>query len=95
VIPGTTRNSDGLETYTCSLKHLESRIKWLQEALERRYEMKSGQEVLERGFEMASAYTWLDISLNQPGSGKDVEYRGLFCFDLAFTRCKLTSPVFA
>ncbi len=32
------------------------------------------------------------LTLNQPGSGKDVKYPGLFCFDLAFTRCKLTSP---
>ncbi len=39
MIPGTTRNSDGLEAFTCSLKHLESRIKWLQKALERRYKI--------------------------------------------------------
>jgi hypothetical protein len=32
------------------------------------------------------------LTLNQPGSGKDVKFRGPFCFDLAFTRCKLTSP---
>ncbi len=32
------------------------------------------------------------LTLNQPGSGKCVKYRGPFCFDLAFTRCKLTSP---
>jgi hypothetical protein len=33
-----------------------------------------------------------DLTLNQPGSGKCVKYQGPFCFDLAFTRCKLTSP---
>jgi hypothetical protein len=32
------------------------------------------------------------LTLNQPGSGKCVKYWGLSCFDLAFTRCKLTSP---
>jgi hypothetical protein len=32
------------------------------------------------------------LTLNQPGSGKFVNYRGPFSFDLAFTRCKLTSP---
>ncbi len=29
-----------------------------------------------------------------PGSGKYIKYRGPFSFDLAFTRCRLTSPVF-
>jgi hypothetical protein len=32
------------------------------------------------------------LTLNQPGSGKYVKYRGPISFDLAFTRCKLTSP---
>jgi hypothetical protein len=32
------------------------------------------------------------FTLNQPGSGKTVNYRGPFSFGLAFTRCKLTSP---
>ncbi len=37
--------------------------------------------------------SWLlKLTLNQPGSGKCVKYWGPFCFDLAFTRCKLTSP---
>jgi hypothetical protein len=44
-----------MEAYTCTLKHLESHIEWLQQALERSYEITSGQEVLKRGFEMASA----------------------------------------
>jgi hypothetical protein len=35
---------------------------------------------------------WNILTLNQPGSRKCVKYRGPFCFDLAFTRCKLTSP---
>ncbi len=34
------------------------------------------------------------LTLIQPGSGKSVNYRGLFGFDLAFTICKLTSPSF-
>ncbi len=34
----------------------------------------------------------LNLTLIQPGSGKSVNYRGPFCFDLAFMRCKLTSP---
>ncbi len=33
-----------------------------------------------------------DLTLNQLGSGKSVNYRGPFGFGLAFTRCKLTSP---
>ncbi len=32
-------------------------------------------------------------TLIQPGSGKSRNYRGPFSFDLAFMRCKLTSPV--
>ncbi len=32
------------------------------------------------------------LTLNPPGSAKSVNYRGLFSFGLAFTRCKLTSP---
>ncbi len=32
------------------------------------------------------------LTLNQPGSGKSVNYRGPISFDLAFTRWKLTSP---
>ncbi len=32
------------------------------------------------------------LTRNQPGSGKFVNYWGPFSFDLAFTRCKLTSP---
>jgi hypothetical protein len=32
------------------------------------------------------------LTLNQPGSGKYVKYWGPISFDLAFTRCKLTSP---
>jgi hypothetical protein len=32
------------------------------------------------------------FTLNQPRSGKTVNYRGPFSFGLAFTRCKLTSP---
>jgi hypothetical protein len=32
------------------------------------------------------------LTLIQPGSGKFVNYWGPFSFDLAFTRCKLTSP---
>jgi hypothetical protein len=35
---------------------------------------------------------YLYLILIQPGSEKSVNYRGLFSFDLAFTRCKLTSP---
>jgi hypothetical protein len=31
------------------------------------------------------------LTLLQPGSGKSVNYRGPFSFDLAFMRCKLTS----
>jgi hypothetical protein len=33
----------------------------------------------------------VSLTLNQPGSGKSVNYRGPFAFGLAFTRCKLTS----
>ncbi len=33
-----------------------------------------------------------DLTLNQPGAGKSVSYQGLFSFDLAFMRCKCTSP---
>ncbi len=32
------------------------------------------------------------LTLNQPGSEMSLNYRGPFGFDLAFTRCKLTSP---
>jgi hypothetical protein len=43
-------------------------------------------------FVKALCYTLGPITLNQPGSVKSVNYRGLFSFGLAFTRCKLTSP---
>ncbi len=35
---------------------------------------------------------WTALTLNQPGSEMSVNYQGPFGFDLAFTRCKLTSP---
>ncbi len=38
-----------------------------------------------------STLIWCALTLNQPGSGKSVNYRGPFSFDLAFM-CKLTSP---
>ncbi len=39
----------------------------------------------------STQYTCL-LTLNQPRSGKSVNYRGPFSFDLAFTRVKVTSP---
>ncbi len=38
----TNQNADGLEAHTCSLKHMEGSVKWLQEVLERGYEMGVG-----------------------------------------------------
>jgi hypothetical protein len=34
----------------------------------------------------------MSLTLNQPGSGKTVNYQGPFSLGLPFTRCKLTSP---
>ncbi len=34
----------------------------------------------------------MNLALIQPGSGKSVNCRGQFSFDLAFTRCKFISP---
>jgi hypothetical protein len=34
----------------------------------------------------------MSLTLNQPGSGKTINYQGPFSFGLPFTRCKLTSP---
>ncbi len=37
-------------------------------------------------------YEVVPLTLIQLGSGKSINYQGPFSFDLAFTRCKLTSP---